>query len=106
MSEKIATCSYCGTRAALVLGGTTQHELACATCGAPLHDLRALKAEKPKKSGKSAKKQKKAKKPPHTLDPVSGWSLPGASHAKKRVTRKLQRKIAKKALGALADLFD
>lgn len=40
---KIATCSYCGTRAALVLNGRVRHELACSACGAPLHDLKALK---------------------------------------------------------------
>ena len=36
---KIATCCYCGTRAALQLRGDVQHELACASCGAPLHNL-------------------------------------------------------------------
>ena len=39
---KIATCTYCGTRAALVLKGNTRHELACQACGAPLHDLKRL----------------------------------------------------------------
>ena len=39
---KIATCCYCGTRAALVLHGKTRHELACSACGAPLHDLKKL----------------------------------------------------------------
>ena len=39
---KIATCCYCGTRAALVLRGEERHELACAQCGAPLHDLKVM----------------------------------------------------------------
>lgn len=39
---KIATCCYCGTRAALVLKGAERHELACSSCGAPLHDLKKL----------------------------------------------------------------
>ena len=39
---KIATCCYCGTRAALVLAGTQRHELACSKCGAPLHDLKMM----------------------------------------------------------------
>ena len=39
---KVATCCYCGTRAALVLTGETRHELACAKCGAPLHDLKQM----------------------------------------------------------------
>lgn len=40
--NKIVTCCYCGTRAALVLKGKTRHELACSTCGAPLHDLKMI----------------------------------------------------------------
>lgn len=66
--SKIATCCYCGTRAALVLDGTARHELRCGTCGAPLHDLKAIPARKvaqpdigpgretPKKPGKSKSK--------------------------------------------------
>jgi len=41
MGPKIATCSYCGTRAALVLD-QGRHELVCSACGAPLHDMKAL----------------------------------------------------------------
>ena len=41
-STKIATCCYCGARAALVLKGRERHELACANCGAPLHELKKL----------------------------------------------------------------
>lgn len=45
-SPKIATCCYCGTKAALVLGGkTTRHELTCSACGAPLHALKRLKTD-------------------------------------------------------------
>lgn len=42
MQTKIATCCYCGTRAALVLTGVTKHELSCAACGAPLHNLKHM----------------------------------------------------------------
>ena len=74
---KIATCCYCGTRAALVLHGKTTHELACSSCGAPLHELKRLpidrtgdrelverrpaphwKAEKKRKPKKSKKRRK------------------------------------------------
>ncbi len=44
-SAKIATCSYCGTRAALVLD-KGRHELACGTCGAPLHDMKPMPLDK------------------------------------------------------------
>lgn len=39
---KIATCCYCGTRAALVMKASGRHELACSKCGAPLHNLKML----------------------------------------------------------------
>ncbi len=42
---KIATCCYCGTRAALVLTGKDRHELACASCGAPLHEMKKLPSD-------------------------------------------------------------
>lgn len=41
---KIATCCYCGTRAALVLD-RSRHELTCGQCGAPLHDLKMLRTD-------------------------------------------------------------
>lgn len=41
-ATKIATCCYCGTKAALVLRGTDQHELSCRTCGAPLRSMKML----------------------------------------------------------------
>lgn len=43
-STKIATCCYCGTRAALVLTGD-RHELSCVGCGAPLHNLKRLRSD-------------------------------------------------------------
>ena len=42
---KIATCCHCGTRAALTLE-KGRHELSCASCGAPLHDLKMLPRQK------------------------------------------------------------
>ena len=45
MHPKIATCCYCGARAALRLD-KVRHELTCASCGAPLHDLKRLPVER------------------------------------------------------------
>ncbi len=45
-NTKVATCCYCGTRAALVLG-EGRHELVCASCGAPLSNLKSLPQEAP-----------------------------------------------------------
>lgn len=39
---KVATCCYCGTKAALVLTGRVNHELSCGTCGAPLSKMKML----------------------------------------------------------------
>lgn len=41
-ATKIATCCYCGTKAALVLRGKDKHELSCSRCGAPLRALKML----------------------------------------------------------------
>ena len=69
---KIATCCYCGTRAALVLTGKHRHELSCSGCGAPLHDLKMLPKDRtgdreilhdrPRKSGKPRSEKPKKKK--------------------------------------------
>lgn len=40
--SKIVTCCYCGARASLVLD-KSRHELACSSCGAPLHDLKMIR---------------------------------------------------------------
>ena len=46
MYQKIATCCYCGTRAALTLKGKERHELSCSSCGAPLHEMKMLPSQK------------------------------------------------------------
>ncbi|MFY2825865.1 hypothetical protein [Ruegeria sp. MALMAid1280] len=66
--SKIATCCYCGTRAALVLKGKQRHELSCSSCGAPLHDLkmvpkRKLSEGKAKRDTANAAGYRKKKKP-------------------------------------------
>ncbi|MEM7521926.1 MAG: hypothetical protein AAF307_12925 [Pseudomonadota bacterium] len=51
---KIATCCYCGSTAALKIAAG-RHELSCATCGAPLRDLKSLPKSKTKGKSKKAK---------------------------------------------------
>lgn len=57
---KIGTCCYCGTRAMLTLRGETRHELSCATCGAPLHNMKQVKreVETPRHVGAAGKRAK------------------------------------------------
>jgi len=62
-SPKIATCCYCGTRAALVLGRQGRHELTCASCGAPLHALKRLPSDADHPSPRKAKPAYAPEKP-------------------------------------------
>ncbi len=87
MGPKIATCCYCGTRAALKLTGEVQHELACGTCGAPLHNIKQM----PVKSRKPEKKQ-------HYEAP--------ASHRKPMKSKKKYKKKKKSFAAALFDELD
>ena len=41
---KIATCCYCSSRTILKPSARDGHELACGSCGAPLHEMKWLKA--------------------------------------------------------------
>lgn len=41
-TQKLATCCYCGSRTVLQLTAREGHELACAKCGAPLHEMKAM----------------------------------------------------------------
>ena len=72
---KIATCCYCGTRAALILTGKTRHELSCQGCGAPLHDLKMMpgpRAEVPRQA-KVSRTPKAGKRKSATPNPL--WEM-------------------------------
>jgi hypothetical protein len=68
--RKIATCCYCGTRAALVLRGEGRHELSCAACGAPLHEMKAMPcaAQTRADAGSGPKPAPRRKPAPHPYD--------------------------------------
>jgi nitrate/TMAO reductase-like tetraheme cytochrome c subunit len=89
--SKIATCCYCGTRAALVLTGKERHELSCSSCGAPLHDLKML----PKWKAAPAKTVRSA-----------------VSHAPPRKTKRKKKKksmfsrVFDEAWDVIEDIFD
>ncbi|MEM8979614.1 MAG: hypothetical protein AAGD04_09030 [Pseudomonadota bacterium] len=104
--QKIATCCYCGTRAVLTLRGTERHELACAQCGAPLHDLKQLPkaqvVQAPQTKQAFVSIPKPASKPKMKHKPVK------AARPAKR--RKRGKSFAKKAFeeifDVLEDIFD
>ncbi|MEL7179563.1 MAG: hypothetical protein AAFN63_06995 [Pseudomonadota bacterium] len=63
-ATKIATCCYCGTKAALVMRGKERHELACSNCGAPLHAMKMLPKQPGQAPSAQATKGKRTEKSP------------------------------------------
>jgi hypothetical protein len=96
--RKIATCCYCGTRAALVLTGTDRRELACSSCGAPLHDLKMLKSDHVH--------DRKRVKP----SPLHDWKPDGDRGQPTRRPRKRRKIFGKRlfeeAIDLIEDIFD
>lgn len=94
-TTKIATCCYCGLRAALVLD-RTRHELTCSGCGAPLHDLKSLPE---KHIGK------KALVKPSNARPDTPSNIP-SKRKKYRKRKRLMHKIFEEAFDVIEDIFD
>jgi len=94
-TTKIATCCYCGLRAALVLDHS-RHELTCAGCGAPLHDLKHLPQTHP---GKQELVRPSAVRP---------GTPPNKKRKKKRQKRRkrLLHKIMEEAFDVIEEIFD
>ncbi len=98
--QKIATCCYCGTRAALVLTGRDRHELACSSCGAPLHEMKMIPSRK-------AKPAKRATAPAATpAHPASRRSRYDDRPRPKKRKKSLKRKILSEAFDLIEDIFD
>ena len=90
---KVATCCYCGTRAALVLAGQERHELSCASCGAPLHNMKMLT------------KHSKAEKAKASIPSKSRQSPPYKTRAQKK-RKSVKRKLWGELLDVVEDIFD
>ena len=91
-NTKIATCCYCGSHAALSLEGRQRHELACATCGAPISRLKQLPVAAPRPSGPKPAERHRA----HAPDP----------RARKMKPAKKRKSLARRALGELWDVVE
>ena len=91
---KIATCCYCGSRAALSLTGETRHELACGTCGAPISRLKMLR--------------KDAEPAPSPAPRSSARTAPTARQADSRARKKPKKKksLSRKMLGEVWDVIE
>jgi hypothetical protein len=101
-NTKIATCCYCGTRAALVLTGKERHELSCAGCGAPLHDLKSLR---PVAERQGSRELVRPSRPRRTLPDNPP---PSKKRDKKRRKRRkpLMKKVFSEAFDLIEDIFD
>ncbi|APE44056.1 hypothetical protein BOO69_12040 [Sulfitobacter alexandrii] len=101
---KIATCCYCGTRAALTLD-RGRHELSCAQCAAPLHDLKSLPVkEKPRKTGISH--QPGLRRFPAAPEPQANARRKPAKSRPRKPRKSLWRRMAEEAFDVVEDIFD
>jgi hypothetical protein len=93
INTKVATCCYCGKKAALVLKGRTRHELACSGCGAPLHNLKMIKTTAEERS-KGVERSAKA---------------PFLKHPRGKPTKRkpaFSRRLIGKLFDEIEDVFD
>ncbi|MBX2855076.1 MAG: hypothetical protein KTR21_08815 [Rhodobacteraceae bacterium] len=113
---KIASCCYCGARAALTLGdvsrdGFTRHELACANCGAPISMLKRLKVEAaPTPVRRPQPQRNRATPQPFAKSPRKAPPRKAPPKKKKRRSPKRRRysfvEILDDLFDDLEDLFD
>ena len=109
LQTKIATCCYCGTRAALVLKGRDRHELACSSCGAPLHDMKMLRtgavdvqAHRAPQPGRKGKTRHIGATAPVPRDQRHA----PAARRKKKPRKSLARSFLEEAFDLIEDIFD
>lgn len=108
MGKKIATCSYCGTRAVLVFDAA-RHELTCSACGAPLHDMKFMPQAPGKDKKKSAKPQATKYGAPAAMAGVAGRSSWVANEKKPRKKKKKKtffKRVLEDIIDEIEDIFD
>jgi len=96
--QKIVTCCYCGTKAALVLRGEKHHELSCSNCGAPLQAMKML----PKRS------EKRPKPASYTdeIDPFFGREAKVRKQKKPKKKKSFKKKLWGEFWDAIEDIID
>jgi len=106
-NTKIATCCYCGRRQALQLTARGGHELACGSCGAPLHEMKWLKPP----VAAQPKKRSPPRPAPHPAPhPAPETRSRRDDDSRKRPSAKRRKPLWKRALAEvfdeIEDLFD
>ncbi len=103
---KIATCCYCGARAALVLRGDVRHELTCSACGAPLQDMKHLKSDAVGTGKKARPKGRKADRAPDLTTATRHPVHHPVRKKKKKRKKSIGSRLFDEALDMLEDIFD
>ena len=106
--RKIATCCFCGTRAVLILD-RDRHELSCANCGAPLHDLKSFpqptdKTRKKRHTPVTERRLPRARQDARQDKPPRGRAA-GARPAKKR-RKPVFKRLWEELWDEIEDIFD
>lgn len=108
MGKKIATCSYCGTRAVLVFD-EARHELTCSACGAPLHDMKFMPQAPEKEQKKSVKPQasKYARSAPMAaVSRKPSWTSSEKKSRKKKNKKTFFKRVFEEIIDEIEDIFD
>ena len=107
MGPKIATCSYCGTRAALVFDQGL-HELACRACGAPLHDMKMMPqaSERKEKQKKSKPKKHSPRRDQPAASGRSEWRDWPAKKRRKKKRKPVLGRVFEEVWDVVEDIFD
>lgn len=106
MGHKIATCSYCGTRAALIFD-EGQHELVCRACGAPLHEIKSMPQSPDKKKKKySPGTSERQRMRQEAEAEVRGEWRGRPAKPSKRTSRKPRKGLGRRVFEELWDVVD
>ncbi len=103
MGQKIATCSYCGTRAILVLD-KRRHELSCRACGAPLHDMKFMPKPVEKMPKPAPKKANLLSDGRHGCQ--AGWFSKERRNRKKKKRKPIIARVLEEVWDEVEDFFD
>ena len=99
---KLATCSYCSARTLLKLTAREGHELACGSCGAPLHEMKWLKAP----AAATPKPQPKRKEKTSKSEGNGDWANAYKPRKKRKKRKSLTHRIFVEVWDTVEDIFD
>lgn len=103
---KVATCCYCGTRAALVLRGRDRHELSCSSCGAPLHDMKLMPIPKADTEAPRLGSGRKSGKAASTPQGIYDRKAQKSDKRKRKASKKRKGRMGRMFRDALDEAFD